>query len=114
MTKLEAIKAMCDGKKITNINWDDEEYVYMLPDGRCLDESKTEYSLVDLSLVNLKDTDNWSIYEEPKKIFDYNVKVTLGGWDDLKLTVRSFEPLNDKEIIEEATSRLFFHISRED
>lgn len=69
MTKLEAIKAMCDGKKVYNTEWDmSEQYLYMSSKGRINDNDD------DMVNISVEYDDGWEIFVEPKekvKLYKY-------------------------------------------
>ncbi len=61
MTKLEAIKAMCDGKRVTRAYWGGGDYIYM----SC---NSHEIMDQDQEPVNINSflSGGWEIYKEPK------------------------------------------------
>ena len=59
MTTKEAIQAMLDGKKVRDVKWVPEEYIY-ISEGDIVCEKGTK-----LHSFNVANTD-WEIYEEPK------------------------------------------------
>lgn len=66
MNKREAIRAMCDGKKVRREFWHDAGFLKMDEDGGIVDE---DGFADDINEHN--DDDDWQIYEEPKPKVTY-------------------------------------------
>lgn len=70
MNKREAIRAMCDGKKVRRESWKDGEFLQMDENGQIFDEDGFADD------INEHDDDNdWQIYEEPKPKVTYDEAV---------------------------------------
>lgn len=70
MNKREAIRAMCDGKKVRRELWKDGEFLQMDENGQIFDEDGFADD------INEHDDDNdWQIYEEPKPKVTYEEAV---------------------------------------
>ena len=77
MNTREAIQAMLDGKKVRNLRWDKNEYIYF--NGTYfLSDTEQEYKAFKHVSI-----DKWEIYEEPKQ----NKTVTMEKW----LTTNGYE-----------------------
>lgn len=70
MNKREAIRAMCDGKKVCRNAWGVGEFLSMAENGQIFDENNAEQAFNDYY-----DSDDWQIYEEPKPKVTYDEAV---------------------------------------
>lgn len=66
MNKREAIRAMCDGKKVCREVWDDGGFLQMDENGQVIHEDGFADDINDYY-----DADDWQIYEEPKPKVTY-------------------------------------------
>lgn len=67
MNKKEAIRAMCDGKKVYRETWGRKQFLEMGENGRIFDEDGRKQDINDFEVVN-----DWEIYEEPKPSATYD------------------------------------------
>lgn len=84
MDKKEAIRAVLDGKKVKHKSWESNVFIFLDDDigFRKVDDC---CDVIEIDWNDYIDSDNWELYEEPKKeapeYIDLELEKDEGGWD---------------------------------